>query len=154
MKVVRAGTCAALVTAILTLTALQAVFGDTPAPEDGGRSTEKPKLVLKADSRIGFSPLRLTLRATLTGVSRDDLDFCHVDQIWLGKRSADPAARERASAHRPRCHHPDDQKRVEMIFYKELNLYSPGAYIYRLKLEPKQGPALISNPVTLRVLAR
>ena len=143
-----------MVTALLTLSVLQPVFGGTTAPESGEPSTEKPKLVLKADSRIGFSPLRLTLRATLTGVSSDDLNFCHVDQIWFGKRSSDPGARERASTHRPRCHHADDQKQVEMIFFKELSLYSPGAYIYRLKLEPKQGPALISNPVTLRVLSR
>lgn len=154
MKVVRAGTPVAVVTAILTLSALQPVFGNATAPEGGGPSTEKPKLVLKAEPRIGFSPLRLTLRAVLSGVSSDDLNFCHVDQLWLGKRSDSPGARERASAHRPRCHHPDDKKQVEMVFFKDLNLYSPGAYIYRLKLEPKQGPPLISNPVTLRVLRR
>lgn len=115
---------------------------------------ESPRLDLEASPRIGFRPLKVTLIGTLHGVSRDDDNFCHVDQLWIGRRASEPETRERTSARRPRCQHPADQRSVERRFYKDLTFSTPGQYTYRLVLEPKEGRPVVSKPVTIQVLAR
>ncbi len=122
---------------------------DVDAPADAG-----PRVELEALPRIGFPPLKVTLVGTLKGVSRDDENFCHVDQVWIARRASEPDTRQRISARRPRCQHSPDEKRVELRFYKDLTLASGGLYIYRLALEPKDGPPLVSKPVTVQVLTR
>jgi hypothetical protein len=108
---------------------------------------------LTAVPRIGFPPLEVTLTATLRGVPRDDPNFCHVDRIWTVRAESDSRGRVRASSERPRCHHPPEQSRVEMRYYADKVLRVPGVYHLRLTLEPKTGPPLRSNPVTVQVLS-
>jgi len=130
-----------------------------PARDPAGeaRPTEAngaPRLVLEATPRLGFRPLEVVLTGTLHGVSRSDENFCHVDEIWVAKRPNDSAARERISAHRPRCHHPPEERRVHLRFYKDVRLSSPGVYSYRLVLEPRNGEPVRSNPLTIQALAK
>jgi len=128
----------------------------TPDPdrESPGHRNEPVQLVLEAVPRIGFRPLQVSLTGTLRGVAGNDENFCHVDQLWFTRRGADTGVRERTSARRPRCQHPPEQTRVERRFYRDLRLNSAGVYVYRLELEPKDGSKLISNPVTIQVLAK
>jgi hypothetical protein len=125
-----------------------------PAGQNTAERDGAPRLVLEGSPRIGFRPLNVVLTGTLHGVSRADADFCHVDEIWLARRPGDPAARERASARRPRCRHPADQRRVSLRFYKDVLLNSAGVYTYRLVLEPRQGEPVRSNPLTIQILAK
>ncbi|MEE9218065.1 MAG: hypothetical protein V3U98_03270 [Acidobacteriota bacterium] len=128
--------------------------GEAGAREDASAQTQAARrLVLMARPKIGFPPLKVTLSATLSGVPSDDPDFCHVDQIWIGKMP-DPRRPARTSVRRPRCRHSEEERRVELRFFKDLTLFTPGSYTYRLRLEPKHGPAVHSNPVTLHVLPR
>lgn len=113
-----------------------------------------PSVELEAQPRLGFRPLQVALTGTLRNVSRENDNFCHVDQVWSARRANEPASRERASARRPRCQHPPEERRVELRFYKEVTLATPGVYVYRLQLEPKDGHRLTSNPVTIQVLAK
>lgn len=111
-----------------------------------------PRLVLTASPGIGFPPLQVALTATLYGVSRNDENFCHVHRIWTVRAEPDSRGRLRSSSERPRCHHPPSEARVEMRYYTDKLLRAPGVYHYQLTLEPKNGPALRSNPVTVQVL--
>lgn len=113
-----------------------------------------PTLLLEASPRLGFRPLQVALHGTLGGVSRDDANFCHAGEIWIGHRASDPEGRDHVSTRRPQCHHPPERLRVELRHYKDITLNSPGIYTYRLILKPKDGQRVISNPVTIQVLTK
>jgi hypothetical protein len=130
---------------------LQAAAQSGREPEAG--EPEAPRLVLTASPRLGFPPLEVALTATLYGVSKDDERFCHVDRVWTLRIDPDSRSRLRNSSERPRCHHPEGEVKVEMRYYTDKVLRSPGLYHYQLTLEPKQGPPLRSNPITVQVLA-
>ena len=119
---------------------------DRPAGED------KPRIVLKIDPAVGFTPLTVTVTGLLSGIRRDDPNYCHAAVTWLlispGQRE-DDAQKVRED---PACLHAEDEVTVDLAYSKVYDLVRPGAYLVRLEVEGKDGSRIRSIFSTIRVL--
>lgn len=113
---------------------------------------EKPKILLKSDPAVGFTPLTVTVTGLLSGVRRDDPNYCHAAVTWLlvwpGQREED-AQKVRED---PACLHAEDEVSVDLAFTKEFDLVRPGAYLVRLEVEGKNGTRIRSIFTRIQVL--
>ena len=120
----------------------------SPADED----RKSPKVVLTASPSFGFSPLTVQLVAVLSGVDAHDPNFCHAGITWI---RVDPGSRPETGTRvteSPRCLHGADEVTVATTFSKSFDLYIPGAYLYRLLIDGKDGTQLRSNFVKVQVM--
>jgi len=119
-------------------------------PRDEGR--KNPKIVLSATPAFGFPPLSVQLVATLSGVGERDPNFCHANVTWI---RVDPGSAPETGtklSEAPRCVHGEEEVSVVTSFSKTFDLYSPGAYLYRLVVEGKDGRQVRSNFVKVQVM--
>jgi hypothetical protein len=119
-------------------------------PRDQGR--KNPKIVLSATPAFGFPPLSVQLVATLSGVGDRDANFCHAGVTWI---RVDPGSAPETGTkltEAPRCVHGEEEVSVVTSFSKTFDLYSPGAYLYRLVVEAKDGTQIRSNFVKVQVM--
>jgi hypothetical protein len=103
--------------------------------EDESRG--KPRLHLSVDPAVGFVPLTTQLTAILTGIAPDDANFCHPAVTWLRidpGQTEDSAARYHEDA---ACRHPASETKATTTFTKSVDLYQPGAYLFKLIVEGK-----------------
>ncbi len=113
---------------------------------------EKPRLRLVAEPAFGFTPVNVVLTGQLTGVDPEDADFCHAAVTWI---RIDPGQTEDAGIRvreNPACLHPKEQVFVPTSFTKTYSLYSPGSYLFRLRVERKNGTRIDSGFVKVEVL--
>jgi hypothetical protein len=97
----------------------------------------KPRLQLKAEPSVGFVPLTINLTAILSGVAPDDANFCHPAVTWLRidpGQTEDSASRYHEDA---ACRHPASESAATTTFTKSVDLYQPGAFLFRLIVEGK-----------------
>lgn len=123
--------------------------------DDEGKKEKrgKPKLVLKVDPAVGFTPVIAFLTGDLTGVDPHDQNFCHASVTWLRidpGRGEDEALRMRQD---PVCLHAEEDSRVAMSHTKIFTLYRPGSYLFRLMIEGKDGKRVDSGYTQVRVLS-
>jgi hypothetical protein len=115
-------------------------------------SHKGPKVVLSVSPAVGFSPLSVELVAILSGVDAHDPNYCHASITWI---RVDPGSRPETGSRvteSPRCLHGDDEISVATSFSKTFDLYTPGAYLYRLVIDGKDGTELRSNFVKVQVM--
>jgi hypothetical protein len=100
-------------------------------------SRGKPRLHLKADPAVGFVPLTTHLTAILTGIAPDDANFCHPAVTWL---RIDPGQNEDSASRYhedPACRHPPSEAAATTTFSRTVDLYQPGAILFKLVVEGK-----------------
>ncbi|HKN46770.1 MAG TPA: hypothetical protein VJ144_02260 [Candidatus Polarisedimenticolia bacterium] len=113
---------------------------------------ERPRLRLTSDRTVGFTPLDIVLTGRLTGVGPRDANFCHAAVTWT---RIDPGQTEEEGSkvrENPACLHPKEQVSVPTSFTKEYMLYTPGAYLFRLMVEGKDGTRIVSGYAKVDVL--
>ncbi|MGH9748367.1 MAG: hypothetical protein ACRD6R_00385 [Candidatus Polarisedimenticolia bacterium] len=118
----------------------------------GRRDREKPRLTLRADPTVGFTPVTTVLTGHLTGIDLKDPNFCHPAVTWL---RIDPGQTENEGfrvREDPACVHPEGSSSVETSFSKTYALSRPGAYLFRLIVEGKDGTRVISGHAKVQVL--
>jgi hypothetical protein len=118
----------------------------------GRRDREKPRLTLRADPAVGFTPVTTILTGHLTGIDLQDPNFCHPAVTWL---RIDPGQTENEGfrvREDPACVHPDGTSTVETSFTKSYVLSRPGAYLFRLIVEGKDGTRVTSGHAKVQVL--
>ena len=148
--------------AILPLLVLALLCGPGGVPagardkpkSDPARETEaeKPTLKLKVDPAVGFQPLTVTVSGLLSGVRRDDPNFCHAAVIWM---LVAPGLREddaQTVREDPACLHPADEVAVDVAFAKVYDLGRPGSYQIRLEIQGKDGTRVRSAFTQVQVL--
>src|SRR5687768_13274634 len=100
-----------------------------------------PKLLLEAYPKVGFAPLRVSIRAVLQNVPAKDPVFGCMWESWnFGDGSV--------SSEKENCVGPDSSV-VEPEYFVEHLYREEGVYQVRFVLGDRQ---LLSNPVTIRVL--
>jgi len=100
-------------------------------------SRGKPRLHLQADPAVGFVPLTTHLTAILTGIAPDDANFCHPAVTWL---RIDPGQNEDSASRYhedPACRHPPSEAAATTTFSRTVDLYQPGAFLFKLVVEGK-----------------
>jgi len=115
--------------------------------EDG-----KPRLHLSVTPSVGFTPVVAVLSGQITGLSRQDANFCHAAVTWT---RIDPGQTEEDGSRireDPVCLHPEEETSVVTSYTKVLELYRPGTYLFKLAVEGKDGTRLQSAFVRVEVL--
>jgi len=113
---------------------------------------DKPRLSLIVLPNVGFTPVTAVLTGHLSGVDPGDHNYCHPAVTWVRQ---DPGRTESdASIVRedPGCVHDPQEVHVPTSFSKTVDLYRPGAYLFRLIVEGKDGTLVQSAYVTVEVL--
>ena len=113
---------------------------------------DKPRLTLRADPAVGFTPVTVILTGHLTGVDLHDRNFCHAAVTWV---RIDPGQTERDGfrvREDPACVHPDEEIAVANSFTKTFDLYRPGSYFIRLEVQAKDGARVVSAYTRVEVL--
>jgi hypothetical protein len=108
---------------------------DKSRKEDADRG--KPRLHLAASPSVGFVPVAAHLTAILTGVAPDDANFCHPAVTWL---RVDPGQTEDSASkyhEDAACRHPPSESAATTTFVRDVDLYQPGAYLFKLIVEGK-----------------
>ena len=101
-----------------------------------------PKLILEAHPRVGFAPLRVSVRAVVQNVPFKDRVFACLWKSWaFGDGSV--------SSEKGNCDDPDLQMDPE--YYVEHVYDREGVYQVRFVLGDQQ---VLSNPVNIRVIGR
>jgi hypothetical protein len=137
---------------ILLIPATASSFGadrKEGAPEESRKS---PKLALSATPAFGFSPLNVQLVATLKGVESRDPNFCHASVTWV---RIDPGTSQDTGTRlteTPRCLHDEGEVAVTTTFSKTFDLYAPGAYLYQVIVDGKDGTQVRSNYIKVQVM--
>lgn len=116
--------------------AMAGFFLDGPSEE-----SNLPKLVVDAHPRVGFAPLRVTVRAVLKNVPSNDPVFGCMWQSWAFGDGA-------VSSEKPNC---DGPGIVHSEYYVEHIYKEEGIYTIRFAIGDNQ---VLSNPVDVRVVAR
>jgi len=117
---------------------------------EGGK--DRPRLRLTSDRAVGFTPLDIVLTGRLTGVDPRDANFCHAAVTWT---RIDPGQTEDEGSkvrENPACLHPKEQVSVPTSISKEYILYTPGAYLFRVMVEGKDGTRIVSGYAKVDVL--
>lgn len=112
----------------------------------------KPRLKLRVDPSVGFTPLEATLTGELRGVDPHDPNFCHPAVTWV---RIDPGGSdETASTMRqdPVCRHGKEETLAKVYFTRQFGLHRPGAYLFRLLIEGKDGTVVTSDYARVRVM--
>jgi hypothetical protein len=120
--------------------------------EEGKIDREKPRLALRADPAVGFTPVSVILTGHLTGVDMSDRNFCHAAVTWV---RIDPGQSERDSLRireDPACVHPSEEIYVPSTLTKTFDLYRPGSYLIRLEVQAKDGTRVVSPYTRVEVL--
>jgi hypothetical protein len=121
----------------MALGALGPVVAKDRAKKKEDESRGKPRLHLSAEPMVGFVPLSTHLTAILTGVAPDDANFCHPAITWLRidpGQNEDSASRYHEDA---ACRHPASESAAMTTFTKNVDLYQPGAFLFKLIVEGK-----------------
>ncbi|HEU4402702.1 MAG TPA: hypothetical protein VFT43_11410 [Candidatus Polarisedimenticolia bacterium] len=142
----------ALASALLILPALT-YSGEGEGTDGEARDKkDKPKLHLIADPAVGFTPVTVVLTGQLSGVSRQDPNFCHAAVTWI---RIDPGQSEEEGfkvREDPVCLHPKEEVFVPTSFTKTFVLGRPGSYLVRLMVEGKDGTRIVSSYSKIEVL--
>lgn len=113
---------------------------------------EKPKILLKPDPAVGFTPLTVVVSGLVSGLRRTDPNFCHAavtwSLVWPGQREED-AQKVRED---PSCLHGEDEVSVDLAYSKVFDLVRPGSYLVRLEIEGKDGTRIRSALARIQVL--
>ena len=113
---------------------------------------EKPKILLRADPAVGFTPVTATVTGLLSGIRRDDGNYCHAavtwTLVWPGQREED-AQKVRED---PACLHAEDELTVDLAYTKVFDLERPGSYLVRLEIEGKDHTRVRSAFTKIQVL--
>jgi len=118
---------------------------------DEGRD-RKPRLRLSVNPGAGFTPVVAVLSGQITGLDRQDANFCHPAVIWT---RIDPGQTEEEGLRireDPVCLHPDEETHVVTSYTKVFELYRPGTYLFKLTVEGKDGKRLNSTFARVEVL--
>ena len=116
------------------------------------RKDDKPRLHLVTDPAVGFTPVRAVLTGQLSGIRPTDPNFCHPAVTWV---RIDPARSEQEAIsvrEDPACVHPPEETSVATSFTKTYDLVQPGAYLFRLVIEGKDGTRVVSSLVKVQVI--
>jgi hypothetical protein len=120
--------------------------------KDQPAGAEKPKILLKPDPAVGFTPLTVVVSGLVSGLRRTDPNFCHAavtwSLVWPGQREED-AQKVRED---PSCLHGEDEISVDLAYSKVFNLVRPGSYLVRLEIEGKDGTRIRSAIARIQVL--
>lgn len=115
-------------------------------------NVEKPKILLKSDPAVGFTPVTATVTGLLSGIRRDDRNYCHAAVTWVlvfpGQREED-AQKVRED---PACLHAEDEVSVDLAYTKVFDLERPGSYLVRLEIEGKDHTRVRSAFTKIQVL--
>jgi hypothetical protein len=136
--------------AVLLMTPATAIAGRDKEPEKD--KPEKPRISLRADPGVGFTPVMAVLTGELTGIDPSDANFCHPAVTWIRLDPGD--SEETASTLRqdPVCRHGEEETVVKTYFTRRFTLRRPGSYLFRLVLEGKDGTTLHSEYARVRVM--
>jgi hypothetical protein len=121
----------------IALGALGPVVAKDRAKKKEDDSRGKPRLHLAAEPAVGFVPLTTHLTAILTGVAPDDANFCHPAVTWL---RIDPGQNEDSASRYhedPACRHPASESAATTTFTRDVDLYQPGPFLFKLIVEGK-----------------
>lgn len=142
-------------TVVLALAALL-ILAQHPAAAarrtEKDQKDDKPRLRLVADPAVGFTPVRAVLTGQLSGIRATDPNFCHAAVTWV---RIDPARSEQEAIsvrEDPACVHPPEEASVATSFTKTYDLVQPGAYLFRLAIEGKDGTRVVSSLVKVQVI--
>jgi len=117
-------------------------------PEDA----DKPKIQLKTDPAVGFTPVTATVTGLVSGIRRDDPNYCHAAVTWVllwpGQREED-AQKVRED---PACLHAEEEISVDLAYTKVFDLVRPGSYLVRLEIEGKDHSRVRSGFTKIQVL--
>ena len=105
-----------------------------------GEEPRLPKLILDAYPRVGFAPLRVTIKAMLQNVPENDLVFACIWKSWTfgdGAVSSEKSGCDGATAI------------VDLEYFSEHVYSEEGLYEVRFILGDRQ---VESNPVQIRVM--
>jgi len=112
----------------------------------------KPKLKLRAEPAVGFTPVTTVLTGQISGVEPTDAAFCHPAVTWvrvnpgLGERDAMRYHQDAA------CRHPESEAVAVTSFTKTLTLHQPGSYLFKLIVEGRDGRKVESAYAKVQVL--
>lgn len=112
----------------------------------------KPRINLRVDPSVGFTPVVATLTGELSGIDPHDPNFCHPAVTWVRLDPGD--SEETASKLRqdPVCRHGKEQTEAQTYFTRQFSLQKPGAYLFRLEVEGKDGTTVRSDYARVRVM--
>jgi hypothetical protein len=118
----------------------------------GDDKHDKLRLKLVAEPAVGFTPVTTVLTAQISGVSPQDAAFCHPAVTWVRVNpglSEDDATRYHEDA---ACRHPPSEAMAVTSFTRTLTLYDPGAYLFKLIVEGRDGRRVESAYAKVQVL--
>jgi hypothetical protein len=145
----RTAAVAGFLALVLAVPAMVTAGRDQKPDQDEPR---KPRIKLRADPAVGFTPVVATLTGELTGVDPTDPNFCHPAVIWIRLDPGD--SEETASTLRqdPVCRHGEEETLAKTYFTRQFSLGRPGSYMFRLVIEGKDGTTLRSEYSIVRVM--
>lgn len=146
----RTAPLAGLLAVLLLLPAPGGAAGRDKRPDKD--APDKPRLTLRADPAVGFTPVMVVLSAGLTGVDPSDSNFCHPAVTWIRIDPGD--SEETASKLRqdPVCRHGEEDALAQTYFTRQFTLGRPGPYLFRLVIEGKDGRTVRSDYARVRVM--
>lgn len=129
---------------ILVLIAIVCMLGcgGHAAPQATPSAPGDPHLILSANPRQGFSPLRVTFRVVLEGAAENNADWHCMKEEWdYGDGSI--------SSQKPNCEPFTAESKITTEFFSDHVYEIPGGYTASFTLGEKK---LRSNKVGVRVL--
>jgi hypothetical protein len=118
----------------------------------GEEKQAKARLKLIAEPAVGFTPVTTVLTGQISGISPRDAAFCHPAVTWVKVNpwlSEDDATRYHEDA---ACRHPESEAIAVTSFTKTLTLHEPGAYLFKLIVEGRDGRKIESAYTKVQVL--
>ena len=116
--------------------------GGHAAPQATPSAPGAPDMILSANPRQGFSPLRVTFRVVLEGVAENNAEWHCLKEEWdYGDGSI--------SSQKPNCEQFTSDSKITTEFYSDHVYEIPGGYTAGFTLGDKK---LRSNKVGVRVL--
>ena len=112
----------------------------------------KPRIRLLATPSVGFTPVTVVLTGQLTGVEADDPNYCHAAVTWV---TIEPGQTEQSAGtvrEDPVCRHAEEETRVVTSYTRAIDLYRPGPYLFRIRIEGKDRKRIQSGYVKVEVL--
>lgn len=137
---------------LVFLLLLTAAHGAAKGSKEDKDAPAKPGIDLRADPSVGFTPVVATLTGELTGVDPLDGNFCHPAVVWV---RIDPGGSEETASRLrqdPVCRHGEEETQAKVYFTRQFSLERPGAYLFRLVIEGKDGTVVRSDYAGVRVL--
>ena len=130
-----------------------------PATLIAGRNKEpeqdepgKPRVTLRVDPSVGFTPVVATLTGELQGVDPFDPNFCHPAVTWIKLDPGDSDETASTLRRDPVCRHGEEETLAKVYFTRQFSLRQPGSYLFRLVIEGKDGRLVSSDYARVRVI--